>query len=332
MKQVSAKINMNIVNLNSEKRKFLFDPFYNPQFIYDEDIDPARLVKHGEVSGEYLALATKILDTVIKKFGSEESFITESEGPVISREQTEKSIQAYLQMSGIDKRVKLSFSNQYIARTSIQHEAGQFHIRARLPIDYREKNLLPILHHEVGTHIFRWLNEENQPWHESRASFHWTDYTETEEGLAVLHTMLAHPEPYLWIQSLYYFAAYHAQSMSFAELGQKLKPYVSSLERRWKMCLRVKRGFTDTSVPGAYTKDKVYLVGAIKVARWLIKNDFEVEKLYVGKIAVEDLEKAWSYSQTYEPILPQFVTSKKAYQATLEQVFKQNHLMEYLHV
>lgn len=328
MKKKSGRIgSMVITNMEVERRKFLFDPFYNPQFIYQDEVPAEKLARHGVVSDEHLETATNILDMVIKKYTTEENFIGTSEGATITREQTEKSIQAYLQMSGLEKRVKVWFSPDYIARTAVLFEDGTFNLKVRLPIDYREKNLIPILNHEVGTHIFRWLNEERQPWHKSRGSFDWRDFTETEEGLAVLHYSIAHPEPYLWIQSLYYFAAYHAQFLSFADLSQKLRPYVANLERRWKICLRVKRGYTDTSQPGAYTKDKVYLAGAIKVARWLSEHDYDVAKLYVGKIAVEDIERAWSYAQEHDPILPQFIDSKKTYAAAIEQVVKQNKLV-----
>lgn len=328
MKKRSGQIgSMIITNMDSERRKFLFDPFYNPQFLYKDEVSPEKMARHGVVSDEHLETAERILNTVIKKYESEENFISSSEGPTISRDDAEKSIQAYLQMSNIEKRVRVTYSPQYIARTAVLFENGIFHLKVRLPIDYREKNLVPILNHEIGTHIFRWLNEEQQPWHKARSSFDWENFTETEEGLAVLHYLIAHPEPYLWLQSVYYYAAYHAQFLSFSELSQKLRPFVSNLERRWKICLRVKRGFADTSEPGAYTKDKVYLAGAIKVARWLSENDYDVARLYVGKIALEDIDRAWSYAQEHDPLLPQFISSKKAYAAMIQQVIKQNRLL-----
>lgn len=317
---------MEITNLEQEKRKFLFDPKYNPQFEYAGEVPTAqKLSRYGVVTGEHLPLAEKILHSVLKEYGTEEKFV-EQEGNPISRERTSQEIQEYLQQSGLQSRIKTSFSPKYVARTAVAHDNGQFWLRIRLPVEYREHNLLPILNHEIGTHVFRWLNEEQQPWHMQRKAFQLNEYMETEEGIAVLNAMISHPAPYLWMPALYYFTTYHAQFLSFTELAQKLKPFLGSAERRFKTCLRAKRGLTDTSQPGAFTKDQVYLTGTVKIARWLHNNHYNMEYLYIGKVALEDLERVQELSPKHVLQVPAFM-NQVDYKKQLRQVITFNKLL-----
>ena len=45
--------------------------------------------------------------------------------------------------------------------------------------------------------------------------------------------------------------------MSFVQLFESLENYVDDPKRRFKFCLRSKRGMTDTGIIGGYYKDKV---------------------------------------------------------------------------
>lgn len=317
---------LEISNLEREKRKFLFDPNYNPQFSYqDEPPTPQQLHKYGAVSPDLLPLAERILNTVLKEYENEESFV-EEEGRKISREETTQRVQAYLEKCGLEDSIRISYSPKYIARTSVARKDGETELRIRLPIDYREHNLEPILNHEIGTHVYRWLNEERQPWYRKHRDFALNEYLETEEGLAVLNAMTTHPAPYLWMPALYYFTTYHAQFLSFAELSQKLTPFLQDPERRFKTCLRAKRGLVDTSEPGGYTKDQVYFSGTIKVARWLHKNKYNPEKLYYGKLDLADLKRAEVITGNFEATLPDFMKTTE-YTQNLQQVIKLNGLL-----
>ena len=80
MKQTPSRQRFDIVNLNAEKRKFLFDTQYNPQFVYSEPIETGYLNRYGEVETLYLPAVKNILDTVLKEFGSEKEYIQASEG------------------------------------------------------------------------------------------------------------------------------------------------------------------------------------------------------------------------------------------------------------
>lgn len=55
---------------------------------------------------------------------------------------------------------------------------------------------------------------------------------------------------------------------------------------RFRECLRVKRGLTDTSKPGGMYKDQVYLMGALKVLKYRDRVNFY--SLHAGKLTVKD--------------------------------------------
>lgn len=317
---------MKILNLQSEKQKFFFDSKYNPQFIYEETPSESYLQRHKLTAREdYLGHAKEIIAKVMKQFGTEAAFL-ESEGPVLSSHKTEEKIQEYLRSEGLEDTVHTVYSNNFIARTTITPvDASSFEMHIRLPIEYREQGLEGMLAHEVGTHVFRWLNEFKRPWYRKHNEFNMRGYLPTEEGLAVLHALLYFSSPYLWLSALKYFATYHAQTKSFAEIYTLLKPYVPDPERRWQVCIRVKRGLEDTSEPGGYAKDLVYLHGAIEMAEWLRKHEFQVSQLYLGKVHHLDIPHLHKIGSAQDILLPSFVTAPN-YAKKMEKVLKTNGL------
>lgn len=311
------------LNLDSEKKKFLFDPNYNPQFAYLETPTEEELGRYGTVSNEYMKEAESILDTVIKKFGSETEFLDKAEGTALTRAEVESLITTYLQENNLEKKVTVSYSGQYIPRT---HVDG-YKLNIRLPIDYRDKSFIGVLHHEIGTHVFRRMNDEFQPWNKNRTQFNLIPYLETEEGMATLHSHIGMEEPYMWIKALLYVAVYWGSTMTFSQLFSKLKKYVPDQDRRWKICIRVKRGVSDTSQPAVFTKDQIYLRGVIKIAKWLQHNDYQVDRLYVGKVAMEDLKRVSAMVPTYVPIVPHFLKDMSQYKHEIESILRKNNLL-----
>jgi hypothetical protein len=311
---------INPINKEEEKKKFLFDPLYNPQFEYAEEITPEELNKYGPVSSEYLDLAKSIIDKVMAKYGNESKYLEEVEGRILSRDEVVTAINDYLKELNLQDTMMIQFSRNFIARTSVHDNI----IRLRLPIEHREHSLQATLNHEIGTHYLKNLNDLVQPWHKKRSEFGLHEHLETEEGVAVLHFYISMEEKFLWLQALYYYAACKAKEMSFSQLYKHLEKYVDNKERRWKVCLRAKRGFKDTSEPGAVSKDQVYLSGVIKVSKWLKANDYQVEKLYVGKVSIADLEIVDKIADRSKLKLPSFISDKKIYRQSIEKVCKVN--------
>ncbi len=64
------------------------------------------------------------------------------------------------------------------------------------------------------------------------------------------------------------------------------------------------------------------------IAQWMVRNDFAVEKLYVGKIDISDISKAWTQSvlSPNDILLPDFAKDTEAYKANILDIIKVNKL------
>lgn len=322
-KQLHLIQRINPLNKESEKRKFLFDTNYNPQFTYINEISSAELETYGKVSTTHLETAKRIIDTVIKTWKTESEFLTAAEGKVMTREEVSSQITQYLKEHDLEQIVAVRFTQKLISRTAVDG----YQMNVRLPIEYRELSFKGVLDHEIGTHILRRVNDRQQPWFGEREKYGMLPYVETEEGLATLHNHISMKEKQMWLKALLYYAAHLASTMSFVQLFEALKPYVDSRERRWNVCLRVKRGISDTSIPGVFPKDQVYLRGFFRVLRWLQKHDYDIRPLYYGKIDIDDEEKARLINPQYVVKLPKFFADNiEQYKNAVMEIQKVNAL------
>lgn len=159
---------------------------------------------------------------------------------------------------------------------------------------FSEAGIKGYLCHEIGTHVFRAENGKFQPLMLFRSGF--PGYMETEEGLAAYNEArngVLEPEN-LKKYSARVVAAAVCNEASFSELVDTLTDYFPP-EEAFTFALRVKRGLKDTSLPGGYTKDYVYLSGFRKVSTFLQKQPSEQEALkvlYCGKIGLQHFELA----------------------------------------
>jgi hypothetical protein len=308
-------------NLLEEKAKFLADPKYNPQFIYEEPVDSAVLTKYGLPQKKYKDLAQEILDKAY--FGRNEQDLLMMEGPVLSQDEVTKKTAAFLKLHQLDRRYKIAWSSSYVSRTTIDSDTIKF----RIPSIFRKNELLGMLYHEIGTHALRRINYEQQPWYQKKKKYGFIDYLKTEEGLASLHSLIPSSCKYAYDMADRYMAVVYAQQHSFSQLWQFIGKYIQDPDTRWMVTLRQKRGLTDTSQPGGFTKDLVYFEGLIEVWNYLKKNDFDPTNLYFGKIALEDIDLAKSLSQNFKPSLPVFYISNiENYKEQLIQIADQNNL------
>lgn len=145
-----------------------------------------------------------------------------------------------------------------------------------------------LIAHELGIHALRAENGSLQP---LRIFLHGTaGYLEVEEGLA------AYAEDYCGLMSTSILRNYagrviaiaYAQNHDFVQTYKHLRKFFNE-KTAWKIALRVKRGLTDTSVPGAFTKDAIYLRGYRRIKRF-VKRGGDISQLMVGKISIKDLE------------------------------------------
>lgn len=316
---------INPINKDEEKRKFFFDPQYNPQFEYAEEIDEDEYYKYGTISCEFLPQAERILSVLIKKYGSKESYVEQIEGDLLSKSVVQEQISQYIQEEHVDDSIRLEYSREAISRTSIVDSV----LRVRQPMMYREHSLVGVLRHEVGTHYLRTLNDRRQPWHGNRSRFALGPYLETEEGLGVLHQYMHQSDPILVSSALYYAATWYGFHHTFSELFSYLATFIQEKERAWKMCVRVKRGMRDTSQHGAFSRNQLYFSGAIRVAKYLVDTDFDLRPLYLGKVSIEDGVRLIK-DVFVEPTLPSFYThNPKQYKEALRAVIHHNHLLSF---
>lgn len=312
---------LNPLNVLEEKTKFLADPSYNPQFIYEKNIPQEQLEKYNHDNDELLIVAQEILDRAFKHRNAED--LKMLLGPSLPQSEVTEKIHQFLALHGLEHEYELIWSTSFIARTTI----GPNYIKLNSAAAFRKDEINSLLYHEIGTHALRTKNYEQQPWykHKQKKGFH--EYLPTEEGLAILHGLIPLKFQLAFKSALTYIAADWAQRSSFSEIYEKLEKYIPGSEARWKKTLRLKRGLTDTSQPGGFSKDSVYFQGMIQVWHWLHKHDFNPTLLYFGKVSYQDVERAFSLNPTFRPLLPSFYRVDHAkYAETLLQIGKENRI------
>lgn len=308
-------------NLTAEKEKFLADPSYNPQFTYEEAPKTKQLEKYGLPERKLVDLAQTIVDRAYAK--QTEAELRAQRGHLLTQDEVTHKIQAFLEMHQLEDRYKLAWSKSFVARTTINKDT----IKLRLPCKFREQGLLSMIYHEIGTHALRRVNYEEQPWFEKKKDYGFRNYLQTEEGLAILHSLLPQDLQLAYSPALRYLAVDYAQKHSFAESWQFLADYIEDENRRFVAVFRQKRGLVDSSQPGGFTKDLVYFAGLVEVWRYLSKHNFDPTDLYWGKMALVDASKAKRMNPEFKPVLPSFfVVDQTNYRQKMKKIGKVNFL------
>jgi uncharacterized protein (TIGR02421 family) len=150
---------------------------------------------------------------------------------------------------------------------------------------FTERKIKRLIAHEIFGHILRAECGLLQPYRIFSVGF--PGYEPAEEGLALFKEKIA---GLLDDQSLKGYAgrvlATHvALNYSFRKTYTLLRKFYSR-DQAWNLAVRVKRGLEDTSKPGAFTKDLVYLKGLMQVSRYhAMKGSLKL--LHFGKVSVE---------------------------------------------
>ena len=154
-----------------------------------------------------------------------------------------------------------------------------------------KRDLRRLIAHEIDVHVVRAHNGQSQALRCFSTGL--PGSLATEEGLAlVAEEEVGASSPGVLSRQVEVVRAIHdAKEKSFRELYQDLA------ERRgpalaWGICLRIKRGLADPSLPGVYAKDSVYLSGRMMVRAWLDEGN-DVRRLYVGKVGLTDPVGEW---------------------------------------
>lgn len=138
--------------------------------------------------------------------------------------------------------------------------------------------------HEIGTHALRAHNGYLSGF-DALGKANVKSYLPVEEGLALYNEEYFGYLTYenLRKRALMTYGIYVGEELSFRKIYNIFLGFVPRLEA-FDIAYRIKRGLSDTSLPGIYSKDLVYLKGFKKMKREIQKDKSLYENLYAGKI------------------------------------------------
>jgi uncharacterized protein (TIGR02421 family) len=170
--------------------------------------------------------------------------------------------------------------------------------------------VMPLVHHEVGTHVLTYVNGKAQPL--EQLSLGLAQYDELQEGLAVLAEYLVGGLDRLRMRLL----AARVLAARSVQLGAEfvdtfrmlMREYGYSAQGAWHVAVRV-------HASGGFTRDLIYLRGLVELLG-LIESGAQPRSLYIGKIAQKHLpiiEELMHRQVLREPPLePRFLTEAAA--------------------
>lgn len=315
------------INLDQERQAFFQSEYkYEPQFEYAQPEPSTVLEKYREGSDLFLSQAVRIMECVLRKFGSYENFADMTGGSLLPKSRVWAAARKYLQKENCVGEVVVCLSEELLSQAVMMVES----CRPTLTINLsgaRQHWLEGMLRHEIGTHYLRGVNNNLQPWGTSagRKQYSLKPANPTEEGLASLHSVLLRKQPYLWRAALLYYTVYHAAHLSFSQLFGQIARFVQDPAVRWEYCLRAKRGQTDTSQPGCFSKDQVYLDGILRILRHRRNIDFKL-LTSLGKVSYEDVERLRHLAVLCRTRIPHFMQDQERYLQHLDHIMTVNEL------
>jgi len=305
------------MNLEEEKRKFILDQTYNPQFVYEHSFDDSLLRKWGEPQEKIVSLARKIM-------AKRANLLTNR--VVIDPRILVNMAKKVFEDVGITESIEITFDPQKVTRCSVKGTQIIF----RDPTEFEStQEIQATFNHELQTHLLRNLNQMKQGWKLNREKFD-GQILRTEEGLAVLHSTIALEEKLLWRPSAYYVAVWLGIQMGFSAMFAELLKMGFNEDFAWRLTIRVKRGLTDTSLPGGNSKDICYLEGALQMWRWLGDENHNPRHLYIGKVFIEELDEKLKLMATRDIYLPIFYKDIPSYRKQIQRIGAENFFEEEL--
>lgn len=307
------------INFMDEAQKFLTNTQYNPQFLYKEyDGELVTLRKDlgkikfddsdlGRLFSQKIKELENYFNLIDKRATDEFSFLSaeifgqpeikdieEIEGTHYHKQPTSHTPQIS------SEELKVVFENHLI--NNQLHEWRVIlkkHLLTKCVVNknkkiliksnstFNERRVSELLIHEIDTHL---LTSENGSKQKYRLfNFGFANYLETQEGLA-MHNVIT--QGHLFSEekhkNILTKAIYWGQTMSLAELFARIKREKLTDKSALNICFRVKRGISDTSKKGAFTKDFCYYSGKRKITDFLAKGG-DLSDLYLGKFSVDDL-------------------------------------------
>lgn len=146
-----------------------------------------------------------------------------------------------------------------------------------------------LIAHEIETHVLTAENGAAQPYDLFRRGF--ANYLDTQEGLAIYNQIRVLPENHdkRFLHARQVLGASFALEHSFAETRRYLEQELFFRpEKALAKTIDFKRGLTRTDLSGGFTRAIVYFRGFRAIEQYAASGG-DLRKLYIGKIALEDL-------------------------------------------
>ncbi len=318
-KKIALLHHLKPLNLSQELKLFLKDQNYDPQFDYRplgfEPLEIKQLLENLGLDDSALGLIySRKVDEILNKvllleargssqfqdyaenlFGmpKNEDFelaqtmsrdylknFVQRQSVYSAKQAAEKFEQIFKEYGLKDWKVK--FKDQMV--TSVA--AGKNNVLfVNKKAKFSKKRLEALIVHEIETHILTAENGKRQPYNILNRGT--ANYLKTQEGLAVYNQEVRTGS--LSASPLTVLAVLKAKNSSFCEVFKYLKDLGITDERALKVTLRVKRGFSDTSQAGVFTKDWIYFKGLQDIKKF-VAGGGDLKRLYIGKVSLEDLE------------------------------------------
>ncbi len=168
---------------------------------------------------------------------------------------------------------------------------------------FSQEHVASLVAHEIETHILTAENGDQQPFDLFRRGF--ANYLDTQEGLATFNQnrILSpyHEKRYGPARGV--LAVAYALDHSFVDTRRYLEEELGyTPAKALTKTIELKRGLHVTSEPGSFTKGLVYYRG-LRAIEQFIESGGDIRRLYLGKVALEDLELAEQVVGVKQPIL-----------------------------
>lgn len=312
------------LNLEIEERKFFSDPTYNPQFEYPQlKFDPMELVeeldkiktddsamgKIFEAKKKEISLKIELIESIneenftkisIKLFGKpthdetieaeqliKDTNIAELEKgeAIYSAEEAKEKFEKTFEKYGL-KNWKVKIKENMVA-DCVAGKNNRLFVKANAV--FSKERIQSLIVHEIETHIITAENGKMQEYELFNRGL--PNYLKTQEGLAMYNVEKQQNSPFRdnYRAISHVIAINKCIELSFAETFQYLREIGIPEKYAFRSAVKAKRGFNDTSMPGAFTKDYIYYKGYHQVKEY-IENGGDLRQLYIGKMDISDLE------------------------------------------
>ncbi len=218
---------------------------------------------------------------------------------ILKPRELETAVEKIFAEYGLDPSLFIlsNFNNHKTSRARTLFRSGTIIINRK--IKWTQNSLKAMIAHEVLVHLLRSSNGAKQQYKILRLGT--KGYIKTEEGLATIMKYVSNGEFVMFRPAILYSAIDQALQNSFAEVAKEIIRNGINPIGAFNYAVRVKRGLSDTSKPGAFTKDQ-YFGWAINIAQDLLQNPKDMDHIFNGKANIPEL-RSFSEANLIHPLI-----------------------------